>query len=601
MKFVRILLFSLLALLICLPLYACSGDGKIEDTTIETKQPTEEESKTEAPTEETTQKETEQTPTETETETVIEETTEEVTTEPEETEEPITDVMIGEVLDAPYASDFTVSNVFASDMVVQRGEHIRVWGYADPSQNGKKISGEFKGMFAEAIIEDGEWVITFGARLEASAEMGNSMRIYTDSKEVVFTDVLVGDVYMVMGQSNCAYSVANHLAVNNTPDKGGLTALDYSAPIRLHYNSLNQTSGYPQRGTDEVCKQVVSGSKWQRADSYADIQNFTAIGYYFAYHYMNITDKKVPIGLIEIDGNGQPLGAFMCNEVANEYKTDRFNDEKGYYVTTGVNANWGRYLYNHYMYPFERYAIAGIIWYQGESDFQLTNTKVFARNFSALMTYMRGTHNLVNKDFPVYFIEFPTQYKMPSGFTPSASAPTWAYMDVGLIRAAMGAIPQVLNNSYQVVSCDLWSDDTYWNSLHPNCKYEQALRAAELASAVLGEGKSMAESTGPILVGIEMSEDKKTAILTYDNVGGGLKTCDGSDKVKGFTALRNGFVTNTKASLEATITAPNQITITSNTTISGLAYNVITTYFYGKELNLCNSYGMPAGAALIYP
>ena len=524
------------------------------------------------------------------------ETTEPVTEAP--TEPPIVDVMIGETLDAPHATQFTVSNVFADDMVVQRNEHIRVWGWADASQNGKKVTGEFKGMFAEAIIENGEWVITFGARMDASAELGHTMKIYGDGVSYEFKDVLVGDVYMVMGQSNCAYSVANHHAYVNTPDKGGKDTLDYNAPIRLHYNTLTQV--FPGRGTADVYKEVQGNQTWKRADSYADIRNFTAIGYFFAQNYLKLTDNKVPVGLIEIDGNGQPLGAFMCNEVAEAKGTDKFNETKGYYVTTGVNADWGRYLYNHYMFPFERYAIAGLIWYQGESDFQTANARVFAENFSALMTYMRGTHNLINKDFPVYFVEFPTMYTQPAGFKPSVAEPMWAYMDIGIIRGVMGSIPRILPNSHQIVSSDIWTDTTFWNNLHPNCKFEQSQRAAILAAAVNGEGgKTLAQGNGPILVSMEVLEGGKKAILTYENVGDGLKTSDGGTAVKGFAIYRKNCSINNRATVTATITAPNQITIESDSTITGIAYNVVTTNFFGKEINLCNSEGVPAGATVI--
>ena len=123
-----------------------------------------------------------------------EETIEETETE---TETEIKDVMIGETLDAPYASDFTVAKIFSDDMVVQRNEHIRVWGFANESENGKKVSGEFKGMFAEALIENGEWTLTFTARLQADTE-GAEMKIYTDKKTVTFKNVLVGDVYLIM-------------------------------------------------------------------------------------------------------------------------------------------------------------------------------------------------------------------------------------------------------------------------------------------------------------------------------------------------------------------------------------------------------------------
>ena len=585
MKFTRIGLF-ILSVLLCVALgvafTACdSGDTTPDSTVADTAAPTEPET-TEAPTDTPTEPETTEAPTE-------------APTEPEETEPPIVDVMVGETLDAPHATQFTVSNVFANDMVVQRNEHIRVWGWADASQNGKKVTGEFKGMFAEAIIENGAWEITFGARMEASAEMGHTMKIYADGVSYEFTDVLVGDVYMVMGQSNCAYTVHNHHLYVNTPDKGGKDVLDYNAPIRIHYNSQMQTAGYPKWGTEEVCLEVKSGSTWQRADSYADIANFTAIGYLFAHNYVKLTDSKVPIGLIEIDGNGRPIGAFMCNEVATEKGTDRYDSTKGYYVTTGVNGDAGRFLYNQFMYPFERYALAGIIWYQGESDLLQANARVYTENFSALMTYMRGTHNLVNKDFPVYYVEFPTIYQKPANHVGD-----WHYMDVGMIRAVMGEIQRVLPNSHQIVSTDLWSDDTFFNNLHPNCKFEQSQRIATLAAALNGEaGKTVEQGNGPILVSMEVLEGGKKAILTYENVGEGLKTTDGGNTVKGFHLYRKNVSLNPKAELTATITAPNQITIESSTGISGLAYNAITDNVYGVDINLCNSEGVPAGATVI--
>lgn len=585
---IGLLLLSVL-LLLCLGLAACTGGDAPTDTTVDETDPATDpvtDTPTDVPTEAPTEPETTEEPTEVPTE---------APTEPAETEPPIVDVMIGETLDAPHATQFTVSNVFANDMVVQRNEHIRVWGWADASQNGKKVTGEFKGMFAEAIIENGAWEITFGARMEASAEPGHTMKIYGSGVSYEFTDVLVGDVYMVMGQSNCAYTVQNHHAYVNTPDKGGKTTLDYDAPIRIHYNSQMQTAGYPKWGTEEVCLEVKSGSTWQRADSYADIQNFTAIGYLFAHNYVKLTDSKVPIGLIEIDGNGRPLGAFMCNEVATEKGTDRYDSGKGYFVTTGVNGDAGRYLYNQFMYPFERYALAGIIWYQGESDLLQANARVYTENFSALMTYMRGTHNLVNKDFPVYYVEFPTIYQQPAGFTGQ-----WHYMDVGLIRAVMGEIQRVLPNSYQIVSTDLWSDNTFFNNLHPNCKFEQSERIATLAAAVNGEaGKTVEQGNGPVLVSMEVLEGGKKAILTYGNVGEGLKTTDGGTAVKGFVLYRKNCSVNSRGEITATITAPNQVTVECTASISGLAYNAVTYNVYGVDVNLCNSEGVPAGATII--
>ena len=50
-------------------------------------------------------------------------------------------IPVTEYPDAEPAAAFTVSNVFSDHMVLQRGEYIRVWGWADVSENGKKVCG----------------------------------------------------------------------------------------------------------------------------------------------------------------------------------------------------------------------------------------------------------------------------------------------------------------------------------------------------------------------------------------------------------------------------------------------------------------------------
>ena len=586
MKNMRIgLLLMSLLLLLCLTLAACN-EGDVADTTAG-------DTVTDAPTEEiTTVPEETSEPETTEPETTEPETTEPETTEPETTV--IVDVPVGEVLDAPHATQFTVSNVFASDMVVQRGEFIRVWGWADADQNGKKVTGEFKGMFAEAIIEDGAWEITSTALLEASTEMGHTMKIYGDGVSYSFNDVLVGDVYMVIGQSNIAYGVGYHFQFSSNPPKDDL---DYNAPIRLHCSNINPTVDYDGKGSGENSKEVRFGATWKKANSYVNIHDFSALGYFFATNYAKLTQNAVPIGMIEIAASGEPLGAFMSNEAAKEARSDEYNATTGRYMTSGVNGSSpARYIYNDYMYPFEHYAMAGIIWYQGESDLSQTNARSYLAKFTALIEHMRSTHNLINKDFPVYYVEFPTIFQKPAGHTGE-----WHYLDVGLIRAAMGEIQRVLPNSYQIVSTDLWSDDTFGNNLHPNCKFEQGERVAILAAAVNGEGgKTLAEGNGPVLVSMEVLAGGKKAILTYENVGTGLTTTDGGTDVKGFVLYRKPTSIITNKPITATITAYNQITIECESNISGVIYNGITTNVYGEDINLCNSEGVPAGATFIF-
>lgn len=517
------------------------------------------------------------------------------TEEPTATPEPDPDVMRKDPIDAPYASAFTVSKTFSKDMVVQRGERIRVWGWADESENGKKVSGEFMGMFAEGLVEDGEWVITFGAKLDANAEPGNDMRIYTDTQEVVFTDVLVGDVYMVIGQSNCAYSMTNHWQYIDKNDEEHVAQkfVDGDLPIRLNYNSF-QTSYGNKRGTTDLTKDIKAKTSWRKA-SKGTVSTFSAIGYLFAYNIVKLTNGTVPVGMIEIDGNGMPLSHFLPNEVADANGTDKWNESKGYYVGTGVNAGQARYMYNEYMHPFDKMAMAGILWYQGESDLQDSEAGRYAKAYCELMDYLRERHNLVNKNFPVYFIEFPSEYTRPANYTGKEG---WAYMDFGKIRGIMGGMVTMRENFYQIMSNDLWADTTFWNSLHPNCKYEQGLRAAQIACAVNGDGGiKLEEASGPIIESITYSSDGKKATLKYKNVGEGLKTIDGDANVNGYNILTG--VNKIGAKITGKIVGKDTVEITCERSMEGLAYNVITTYFFGKEINLCNSAGIPAGAFLL--
>lgn len=524
-----------------------------------------------------------------------EETTEEVSTEP--------DIMIDVTLDAEYAADFTVAKVFSNDMVVQRGERIRVWGWADESENGKKVSGEFMGMFSEAIIENGEWCITFKARLNACADLGNTMKIYTDTKTVEFTDVLVGDVFYVIGQSNVAYSVSSHLsAFPNDPNKGGADVIAQyeDAPIRIFFNSIAESieaNGYPKKGTDEVVNDVISGNQWKKATA-RNINGFTAIGYYTALQVIMETDGKLPVGVIEFDGNGMPLGAFMPNEVAEATNIDKWDEAQGMYICSGMNNNWGsRYVYNHFIAPFSRYAIAGVIWYQGESNcFDNYGAVEFANNFTALMTYMRSTQNVTNPNFPVFVMEFPSIYDRPMGHTGD-----WHFLDLGKIRGVVGSIPMVLENSYVSVSSDLWADDTFYNNLHPNCKYEQGGRLAKLIMAVCDKSLEMEKATGPIVESVTVGENGKTITIKFKNVGDGLKTIDGAKLVSGFYGIKKGGNQTAKVPVKATITANDTITIVASTAIAGVAYNIDPENFFGVDINLCNSYDMPASAFWIIP
>ena len=506
---------------------------------------------------------------------------------------PETNLELGEEVE--YASAFTVSQVFSSDMVVQRNECIRVWGWAEESENGKKVSATFMGEKADALIENGEWEIIFYQRYEACKELGNDLKVYgAEDAEYIFEDILIGDVFMVVGQSNVQYDVNSYLGAESDL-KWTKDQLSDDSIIRFNYNSNTQSGAYPERGSDEVVKDAISGYGWVKPNA-NNIGALSAIGYFIAHQVTELTNNGIPVGISQFSASGRPLSVFMPNELAETLGSDRFDEDKNIYVDNHYAHVEARYMYNHFMYAYERMPIAGIVWYQGEAESNPALSTVYAERFTALMEYMRSTHNIVNKEFPVFYVEFPSVYRvqLPDG---SFSG---QYLDTGRIRAESCMIPQYLSNSYIAVCSDLWNDEENTNNIHPYCKYEQAERVSALMNAVIYGGATMEEAAGPVLDSYEISADNKTMIIKFKNVGDGLKLSDGSTEIKGFGAIdkRNSITSNVTLTIE--ITGKDTITITSKKAFSGVAYNYIYDNFFGDDVNLCDSDGTPAHAFWIY-
>ncbi len=504
-----------------------------------------------------------------------------------------TDSTDAPVIEVTYADDFSVSKVFGDNMVLQRNQYIRVWGFAPESENGKAISASFMDMTEAALVVNGEWEIIFETELEANSNMGNSLKVYTDEKTVEFKDVLVGDVFMIIGQSNVQADINAHLSYEPAKERWSLDDLEENSLIRMNYNSNTDKEGYPTRGTEDVCLDVVTNNGWVIPDK-ENILRLTALGFFTAKEILELTDNKIPVGISQFSASGQTLSVFMPNHLAQELQSDRFDEAQGIYVGTYHSNIVARYMYNQYIKPYEKMPIAGIIWYQGEAESNQRLSNVYVERFTALMTYMRSTHNLINKDFPVFVIEFPTIYDKP------ADATEWNYLDTGVIRAVEGSIPLKLENSYFVSSSDTWTDKENTNNVHPYVKDLQAKKLASVMDAVIYGGRTLEEATGPILESYEFSSDRKTLTLKFKNVGEGLQTVDGGTVVKGISAVSKAGTIDNKNTVVAEITAPDTITATASKGLAGIGYHAIADYFYGVEINLCNSYGQAATAFWVF-
>lgn len=494
---------------------------------------------------------------------------------------------IGSLAEKDYSS-FRVSGTFGDNMVLQRNEQFRVWGFADTSLDGEKVTVEFMEEKAETVIAGGEWCVVYPKALPASTN-ASDMTVKCGTKEITIKDILVGDVYMAVGQSNIAYTFEE--ATTNSPAgyAGNDTVPNPDDLIRICNNGLVYQSAYPAQGSDEECKDIIQNGGWQKTTP-DTVKDFSAVGYFFAKDLLQKTEGNIPIGIIEINGNGQAINAFLPNELSEQLNTDEKDSDGLYKTNYGGTKIPTRFMYNHYMRPFKNTAIAGMVWYQGESDFIVGSYETYNTRFKALVEYMRQNSNLTNKDFPVFVTELPSMF--------NGTEEGRAFLPTAAIRSTMGLIPTVVDNTYMAATSDIWKDREYSNNLHPYCKYYIAKRLSALAGSVVYDNGGPNLTAGPQIKGYTLSSDQKSVTLYFDYVGKGLKSFE-NQEIKGF------LVNNNTSPSSVEITGYNSLRVTANEVIAEVKYNAPSTVYnpgiwysatqntFPENINMCSSEGIP--------
>ena len=95
--------------------------------------------------------------------------------------------------------------VFSDSMVLQRNKNITVWGMA---YDGMKVTVSLNGKTAEAVTKNHRWTAVLPA-MEAGGPY--EMTVSSGNEKIVFTDVMLGEVWLAGGQSNMELELQNSL------------------------------------------------------------------------------------------------------------------------------------------------------------------------------------------------------------------------------------------------------------------------------------------------------------------------------------------------------------------------------------------------------
>ena len=338
---------------------------------------------------------------------------------------------------------WSVAAVFADNMVLQRGLPVPVWGSAEP---GKTVTVTFGGQTKTATAgPDRKWMV----RLDAMAANANAQQLtitIPGVSTVVYSNILVGDVWLATGQSNMDAGVTS--VVGSVNSSAEITAANY--PLIRHMKVKKQGAIAPAWDTefDRV---------WE-ACSPSTVSGWGATAYFFARGVFQ--NANVPIGIIESAYSGTQAEwwtSLDAQEAIPELKTYADSQIDQYYKGKAALYSTPGGLFNSMISPLIPFAIRGAIWYQGESN--SADAVKYRVLLPTLIQDWRSRWQLA--DFPFYIVQLPNY-----------SDNNWP-----ALREAQILTLQAATNTGLAVTIDVGNP----TNVHPAYKQEVGQRLAYLA------------------------------------------------------------------------------------------------------------------------
>ena len=477
------------------------------------------------------------------------------------------------------AEEFTVARYYGNNMVVPRDRKIVIWGTAPEEQNGKVVTAEFKGLKGSGEIKNGEFKFALQGTLPASKEKANIYIRGAEGVEKVIEDVLVGDIWVVSGQSNADLTFKGTVAGT---DKD-ITALygDYlnnasaDDDIRLLQQinwSLMSKAGEERMATPQT--DIARTTKWKIAEKKKVVgssvnDSFSMLGYFFAKE-LYLRNPDVPIGIVMAGCGGASLSLLASKEACAKFPESLRYDS----MMLGTYRIPASGIYNAFLAPILNVGITGMIFYQGEANGNNSSDYCYA-----LKTMIEDYREKFGSDLLFLNVQL-TSYGYESGGTELVGV--WDYVPDMRFAEAEVKIDGSISNYEVIPSIDVGWKEGDKDGAHPYYKFELGQRGAQMAAALVYGIGTMEDAGFPIPSKVSYNDSE--VVIKYNYAGGGLKTTDGKD-VQGFQVKLDGKWQDVSATIDG-----NKVVIQA-TNAQGVRYASELRYFNLDNANLCSGTG----------
>lgn len=263
---------------------------------------------------------------------------------------------------------------FTDHIVLQRHQPIRIEGEA---KAGSRVTVSLAdSRVTVAAAADGRWEAVLPSMAEAT---GLTLTAFSGNDTVRCTDVALGEVWLASGQSNMAFMLRQ-------TDEAQLVTAQADDPLLRFFDMKPRYQTTWEPWGEEARREVNAGRYYAlpawTCSTPQTAARMSAVAYYFA--RMLRDSLQVPVGIIHNAIGGAPTEAWIGlgtlrshlpevlddwthNELIQDWVRRRTAENVGDEPSQQHPYKPG-YLYTAGIEPLRHYPVAGVLWYQGESN-----------------------------------------------------------------------------------------------------------------------------------------------------------------------------------------------------------------------------------------
>ena len=288
------------------------------------------------------------------------------------------------------AGNLKFSSLMGDNMVLQQNTKARVWGSADARATVTLSASWLASPVSVKADAKGKWEVLLDT--PAATFEPQTLKAESGSESVTATNILIGEVWFCSGQSNMEMTLGGG---NGTPVEGSLEEIAMSRQYKgLRYMAVKKARALEPADDAE--------GKWVECDP-STSSAFSAVGFFFGSRLSKALD--VPVGIINASWGGSVIEAWMSKELLKDCPDVNLADASDSKVNDMYKP---MIMYNAMFKPASKYTMAGILWFQGESNISIANTE-YADRLTAMAAQWRSDIGL--GDIPFLIVELqPYEY-----------------------------------------------------------------------------------------------------------------------------------------------------------------------------------------------